>query len=130
MAAEEDVAQRTKLSFEQLRWICDPALLDFDTTEDVEPITNVVGAVQGRLETPFFWDEALFEATKIEPATVKVNVPSARMSYSNLLKRAFFQAKMTSALRIDDRGKAFYWISPRVKTRRPDGATRRSSAKR
>ena len=43
MAAQDDVAKRTKLSPEQLRWICDPETLDFDTTEDVEPITNVVG---------------------------------------------------------------------------------------
>jgi predicted ATP-dependent protease len=43
MAAQDDVAKRTKLSPEQLRWICDPASLDFETTEDVDPITHVVG---------------------------------------------------------------------------------------
>lgn len=37
------VAARTLLQPEQLRWICDPGTLAFDTTEDVEPITRVVG---------------------------------------------------------------------------------------
>jgi predicted ATP-dependent protease len=43
MAPRDDVAQRTRLTPEQLRWICDPATLDFETTEDVDPITDVVG---------------------------------------------------------------------------------------
>jgi predicted ATP-dependent protease len=36
-------AARTRLAPERLRWICDPDSLGFETTEDVEPITRVVG---------------------------------------------------------------------------------------
>lgn len=46
MAAEHpthDTANRTRLDAEQLRWTCDPDSLGFETTEDVEPITWVVG---------------------------------------------------------------------------------------
>jgi ATP-dependent Lon protease len=43
MAPETDVAERTELGPDELRWFCAPESLGFDTTEDVEPITNVVG---------------------------------------------------------------------------------------
>ena len=36
-------AERTLLAPEQLRWVCDPDSLGFETTEDVDPITQVVG---------------------------------------------------------------------------------------
>lgn len=123
------VGWESKLSRQELV----PKIFDMLEIEiEAQPITNVVAAVEGRLETPFFWDEALFEAAKTDPESVKVSVPPTRMSYSNLLKRAFFQAKMTSTLRIDDRGKAFYWVSPRVKKTRDTnrGTAPRSTAGR
>lgn len=43
MGPQPDVTKRTRLAPEALRWICDPEALGFETTEDVEPITNVVG---------------------------------------------------------------------------------------
>lgn len=41
-----DTAERTRLQPEQLRWVCDPDSLHFTTTDDVEPITHVVGQEQ------------------------------------------------------------------------------------
>ena len=38
-----DTAARTRLDADRLRWFCDPAELAFQTTEDVDPITEVVG---------------------------------------------------------------------------------------
>jgi ATP-dependent Lon protease len=33
----------TRLSCDQIRWTCDPATLDFETTDDVDPAVHVVG---------------------------------------------------------------------------------------
>jgi predicted ATP-dependent protease len=38
-----DSSRATHLRAEELRWYCDPDSLGFETTEDVEPVSNVVG---------------------------------------------------------------------------------------
>ena len=43
MDADNRSIDRLKVPLDQLRWRCDESLLDFETTEDLEPMTGVIG---------------------------------------------------------------------------------------
>ena len=43
MAGDNGSIDRLKVPLDKLRWHCDETLLDFETTDDVEPMTGVIG---------------------------------------------------------------------------------------
>ena len=89
--------------------IYDPLPIDIADT----PIADVIAAVTGRLETPVFYDTALLELLKIDPAKTPVTYYSKRTIYTKALSLTLSKAQLKYELRVDERGKPFIWILPR-----------------
>ena len=79
------------------------------------PITQVLSAVEARIETPVFYDDGLFEVMKLDPDNTIVSIPAGRTSYFRLIRQAVFKAKLKSELRVDERGKPFFWVTPTIR---------------
>ena len=93
-----------------------PKLFDYLEIEITEtPIRQVLTAVESRIATPFFYDEALLAVLKLDLAETKVSIPAGRTTYSRLMRQAVFQARLKSELRVDERGKPFYWVTPTIR---------------
>jgi hypothetical protein len=89
-----------------------PTMFEFlNTNVQGVPVTKVVDAVRKRLEVPALWDYSAMARYGIEPEQAIVSVPQGRMSYSLLLRKALFQAKLKSEIRIDEAGKPLLWIT-------------------
>jgi hypothetical protein len=89
-----------------------PKLFNFlNVAIEDTPLTEALDAVGGRLEMPFLFDHNSLARQRIDPAEVKVSVPSGRIYYQNIIDRMLNQAKLNSELRVDEAGTPFLWIS-------------------
>ena len=82
------------------------------------PVTEVMQALEARLETPIFFDDGLLGAADIDPATTNVTVKSQETFYGKLIRETLYKARMFSEVRVDENGKPFFWVSPDVKVKR------------
>jgi len=82
------------------------------------PVTEVMQALEARLETPILFDDGLFAAVNVDPATTKVTVKPRKTFYGRLIRETLFKVKMDSEVRVDENGKPFFWVSPSVKPKR------------
>lgn len=89
--------------------IYDPLPLDITNT----PIADVMAAISARLETPVMYDRALLELLQIDPAKATVSVNSPRTIYLRAISQTLFQAQLKHEIRVDERGKPFFWVTPR-----------------
>jgi hypothetical protein len=89
--------------------IYDPLPIEVNET----PIADVIAAIGDRLETPMIYDTALLDAMRIDPATARITFNSERTIYVKAISLSLFKAKMKSEIRVDERGKPFFWITPR-----------------
>jgi hypothetical protein len=67
--------------------------------------------LQPRLEVPFLLDHNSMAEQGIDLERTAVTVPPARRTYSNILQRVLYPAKMTSELRVDDAGRPLFWMT-------------------
>lgn len=90
-----------------------PKLTEFLTVEiDQTPLTDALGALSKRLDTPILFDYNGLARQKIDPAAVKVTLPEGKSYYKKILDRLLFQAKLTMEIRVDEAGKPIIWVSP------------------
>lgn len=75
------------------------------------PVTKVLDAVAGRLELPVLLDHNAMARHGIEPEKTTVNLPQSRTTYSLLLRKALFQARLKSEVRVDEAGQPFLWVT-------------------
>lgn len=80
------------------------------------PLADAISAIGERLETPFLFDHNGMARHKLDPATKDVSFArKERVQYRRVLDQVLFQGRLRSELRLDEAGKPFLWISPRVR---------------
>jgi hypothetical protein len=89
-----------------------PKLFDFLNVEiEDTPLDQALAAIGGRLEAPLLLDHNSLARQRIEPAQIKVSLPSKRTYYKQIIDRLLYQAKLTSEIRVDEAGSPFLWVS-------------------
>lgn len=89
-----------------------PKLFEFLNVEiDGVSVAEAVASIGPRLEVPILLDRAALARHKIDIASIDAAVPAKRTSYSLLLQKLLFQARLKYALRIDDGNRPFIWIT-------------------
>jgi hypothetical protein len=89
-----------------------PELFDFLNVEIEETsVTEVLSALQVRLKAPLLFDHNALAMQNIDPAQVQAEVPAKRMTYSQVLGKVLFQARLKYELRLDDADRPFLWIT-------------------
>lgn len=76
------------------------------------PIGDSLDAIRQRLKTPILYDHNGLARQNIDPAKVKVSLPSSKTYYKQIVDRLCSQAKLISEIRVDEAGKPFLWIAP------------------
>ena len=76
------------------------------------PVAELCTALETRLQTPMHFDWALMDLMKIDPTTKTTSYKSERASYMRILKTSLFRAGVKHEIRVDERGKPFFWLSP------------------
>ena len=89
-----------------------PKAFDWVTVE-LEDVTaaDVLEAIRDRLKIPFLMDHNSLALARIDPAKIKYDQPSKRTYYYRVLSQVLFKARLKSEIRVDERGKAFLWIT-------------------
>jgi hypothetical protein len=88
-----------------------------DTLESVNvnvdgvSVAKVLDAVAERLKVPMLLDRNALARFDIEPDKVIVSLPQSRITYSALLSKALFKARLKKELRVDEAGRPFFWIT-------------------
>lgn len=89
-----------------------PGLFEFLTVNVQNvPVTEVLGAVSQRIDLPVLYDHYSITRLGIEPEKTSVQAPDTRTTYSLLLKRVLFQARLKMELRVDEADRPFLWIT-------------------
>jgi hypothetical protein len=81
--------------------------------------STAMEAIVGRLKVPLLVDHAALGRYGIDPAKVMVTLPTGRSTYSLILQKTLFQARLKFELRLDDAGKPFLWITTIKPANRP-----------
>lgn len=74
-------------------------------------ITEVLKAVGGRLKMPVLMDHNAMARHGVEPEKTVIKLPQSRTTYSILLRKALFQARLKHEVRMDEAGTPFLWIT-------------------
>jgi len=74
-------------------------------------VAQVIEAIGGRLGTPMLVDHNAMARWGVKIDEVRVNLAPERESYERILKKALYQVDLKPELRIDEAGKAFFWIT-------------------
>ena len=83
----------------------------FSANVENVPVTTVLDAVAKRLKVPFLLDHYALARQGTEPQKALVNAPQSQTTYNQLLRKVLSQAKLKSELRVDEAGKAFFWVT-------------------
>ncbi len=78
------------------------------------PLTSALPPIAEFLDTTFLFDENLMAVAEIDPSQTVVEVPPARITLTIAASRMLGKAKLRTELRVDEAGRAFYWITPLV----------------
>ncbi len=74
-------------------------------------VTTVLGAVAKRLEMPILLDHNAMARHGIEPDKVIAELKPSRSTYSIMLRKVLFQARLKGELRLDDADRPFMWVT-------------------
>ena len=89
-----------------------PALYEFHNVNiqnvSAERALNAIGRI---LKTPVLIDHNALARHGIDPAEAMVSYPRSRTTYSLVLRRILFQAKLKYELRVDESGSPLLWIT-------------------
>ncbi len=89
-----------------------PSMHEFlDINVQNVPITTVLKAVGERLNVPVLVDHNALARHGIDPEKTIVNLPQRRTTYSLLLDKTLFQARLKSEVRLDEAGKPLLWVT-------------------
>jgi hypothetical protein len=89
-----------------------PKFFEFLNVEiDGVSVGEAVASIGPRLEVPMLYDRAAMARHKIDVAAIDAAVPAKRTSYSLLLQKLLFQARLKYQLRVDDGRRPFVWIT-------------------
>jgi hypothetical protein len=89
-----------------------PVLFEMLNVEIADiPVSEALEAIQGRLGAPLVFDRAAMALHGADPTTAPAEVPAKRMSYSQVLGKILFQAKLRYEVRIDEADQPFLWIT-------------------
>ena len=89
-----------------------PAMYEFlNVNVQGVPVTEVLKVVGGRLKLPYLMDHNAMARHGIEPDQGTVKLPKSRTTYSLMLRKVLFQAKLKHEVRVDEAGAPFLWIS-------------------
>ncbi len=89
-----------------------PALFEMHNI-NIQRVTaeRAMAAIAKQLDTPILLDHNALARHGIDPSTVAVNHPRKRTTYSIALRKVLFQARLKSELRLDEAGRAFFWVT-------------------
>ncbi len=89
-----------------------PALFKFHNVsiQDVS-LGKVIEEVGKRLKAPVLFDRAALARHGVDMEKTDVTLPAKRTTYGLVLNRALFKAKLKYALRVDEKGKPFLWVT-------------------
>lgn len=115
----EVVAAQPNLKVWPIGWESDkpdrevlPGIYEFLNVQlDGVAVTKVLEAVGERLKVPVLVDHNAMARHGIDPDAVYVSYPAGRTTYSLVLRKALFQARLKSEVRVDEAGKPFLWIT-------------------
>jgi hypothetical protein len=89
-----------------------PDLFEFLNVEIKDiPVSEALEAIEGRLKIPFLYDHNALALHGIDPREVQAEVPSKRLTYTQILNKVLMQAKLRYELRLDEADKPFLWIT-------------------
>ncbi|MBX9789083.1 MAG: hypothetical protein K2Y37_09230 [Pirellulales bacterium] len=89
-----------------------PKLFEFLNVEiDGVSVGEAVDNIAPRLDVPVLYDRAALARHKVDVSNIDAAVPAKRTSYSLLLQKLLFQARLKYELRVDDGGRPFIWIT-------------------
>jgi hypothetical protein len=89
-----------------------PILFEFLNVEiDGVSVGETVESIAGRMGVPVVYDRLALSHFEVDPAEVAASMPAKRTSYSLLLQKVLFQARLKYELRVDDAGNPFVWIT-------------------
>lgn len=77
-------------------------------------LMDALGAIRSRLKIPMLFDHNGLARAEIELEEVRVTVPATKTFYKKAMTRVLAGAKLRGELRVDEQGKPFYWITPRI----------------
>jgi len=89
-----------------------PQLLEFLTVniQNVN-IRAVLQSIESRLGLVALFDYPALVRYGIDLEKTSINIPQTKTTYSQIIKRSLFQAKLKGEVRVDDAGKPFLWIT-------------------
>lgn len=99
-----------------------PKMFEFLTVEiDGYTLDQALNALEPRMDVPLILDRRTLLRREIDPKKVKVKLLPTKSYLKSSIDKLLSQARLTSELRVDERGKAFCWVtqygkdSPRAK---------------
>ena len=81
---------------------------------DDRPMTEVLGAVAGRLKVPFLIDHNSLARQRIEIDQLRVSLPEKRTYYHDILRKSLRQGKLKYELRMDEADGPLVWITTQI----------------
>lgn len=89
-----------------------PKMFEFLAIEvDGYTLAKALDAIQPRLGIAMIYDERILAERKIDPAEIEVKLPAGRTYLKKVVDRLLSQARLAGELRVDEGGRAFYWIT-------------------
>lgn len=74
-------------------------------------VQEVIEEIARRVNIPILTDRAALDHYDIDPAKVTASVPRGQTTYSLVLQKTLFQARLKSELRVDDAGRPLVWVT-------------------
>jgi hypothetical protein len=68
-------------------------------------------ALQPRLTLPYRWDWWILAQRQIVPENIQVSLPRGKTYLKRAADRLLSQARLTTELRVDERGNPFFWVT-------------------
>jgi hypothetical protein len=89
-----------------------PVLFELHTIniENVS-VAKVLEEVRARVKIPILLDHNALARYGIDPAKTLVTLPRRQTSYTQVLQKALFEARLQSELRVDESGKPLVWVT-------------------
>lgn len=123
IAPADALQQQWPIGFDSKKRVRDIMPNSFEIVDfQVNPNTPLVAAlppIAEYLQTSFLFDENQLAAAEMDPAKIAVSMNPQKTALSIAASRLIGQARMRSSVRIDENGRAFYWITPLLVPKRP-----------
>jgi hypothetical protein len=89
-----------------------PGMFDLVSVElDDIPLSQLLDVLGERLKLPMLFDQAAMARQKIDPAKVRVSLPSKETAYAIVLNKTLAHGKLKYNLRMDEADRPILWIT-------------------